>query len=95
MKRTTVIACDVVLVRLADASQWAIFSSESRSDEPFNNYSAIAADYWMPDPRAKMEQPEVWLGRIVMFLAGDDDAAKGTVSKLGQDLGFELVDVAG
>lgn len=30
--------------------------------------------------------------RAVMFLAGDDDAAKATVSKLGETLGFEMVD---
>lgn len=30
--------------------------------------------------------------RAVMFLAGDDDAAKAIVSKLGETLGFEMVD---
>ena len=39
-----------------------------------------------------MTQPRFGADRAVMFLAGDDDAAKATVSKLGEDLGFEMVD---
>ena len=35
---------------------------EERSDETSTKLPAIAADYWMPDPRANMEQPEVWPG---------------------------------
>jgi predicted dinucleotide-binding enzyme len=30
--------------------------------------------------------------RVVMFLAGDDAAARKTVTKLGEDLGFEMID---
>jgi len=30
------------------------------SREAATQFTAIAADYWMPDPRANVEQPEVW-----------------------------------
>ncbi len=39
-----------------------------------------------------MTNPKFGSDRTVMFLAGDDEAAKGMVSKLGEDLGFEMVD---
>jgi hypothetical protein len=42
-----------------------------------------------------MTDPRFGTDRAVMFLAGDDDAAKGTVSKLGEELGFEMVDAGG
>jgi predicted dinucleotide-binding enzyme len=42
-----------------------------------------------------MIEPRFGTDRAVMFLAGDDDAAKATVSKLGEDLGFEMVDAGG
>jgi hypothetical protein len=42
-----------------------------------------------------MTDPRFGSDRAVMFLAGDDDAAKATVSKLGEDLGFEMVDAGG
>ena len=42
-----------------------------------------------------MTDPRFGSDRAVMFLAGDDDAAKATVSKLGEELGFEMVDAGG
>ncbi len=42
-----------------------------------------------------MTNPRFGSDRAVMFLAGDDEAAKATVSKLGEDLGFEMVDAGG
>jgi 8-hydroxy-5-deazaflavin:NADPH oxidoreductase len=39
-----------------------------------------------------MTNPRFGSDRAVMFLAADDDAAKAIVSKLGEDLGFEMVD---
>jgi hypothetical protein len=39
-----------------------------------------------------MTNPRFGSDRAVMFLAGDDDAAKAIVGKLGEDLGFEMVD---
>lgn len=39
-----------------------------------------------------MAKPRFGPDRAVMFLAGDDDAAKQSVAKLGEDLGFEMVD---
>ena len=42
-----------------------------------------------------MTEPSFGADRAVMFLAGDDGAAKATVSKLGEDLGLEMVDAGG
>lgn len=42
-----------------------------------------------------MSQPRFGSDRAVMFLAGNDDAAKAVVSKLGEDLGFEMIDAGG
>lgn len=39
-----------------------------------------------------MTNPRFGADRAVMFLAGDDEAAKATVSELGEALGFEMVD---
>ena len=39
-----------------------------------------------------MVSPLFGSDRAVMFLAGDDDAAKAVVGKLGEELGFEMVD---
>jgi 8-hydroxy-5-deazaflavin:NADPH oxidoreductase len=39
-----------------------------------------------------MTNPRFGSDRAVMFLAADDDAAKAIVSRLGEDLGFEMVD---
>jgi hypothetical protein len=39
-----------------------------------------------------MVQPNYGSDRAVMFLAGDDAAAKAVVTKLGEDIGFEMVD---
>ena len=39
-----------------------------------------------------MTNPLFGADRSVMFLAGDDDAAKAVVGKLGEELGFEMVD---
>ncbi len=39
-----------------------------------------------------MANPRFGNDRVVMFLAGDDEASKAIVSKLGEDLGFEMVD---
>jgi hypothetical protein len=39
-----------------------------------------------------MANPRFGADRAVMFLAGDDEAAKKSVVKLGEDLGFEMVD---
>jgi predicted dinucleotide-binding enzyme len=39
-----------------------------------------------------MINPRFGSDRAAMFLAGDDDAAKAIVGKLGEDLGFEMVD---
>jgi hypothetical protein len=39
-----------------------------------------------------MLNPQFGNDRAVMLLAGDDTTAKTTVTKLGQDLGFEMVD---
>lgn len=42
-----------------------------------------------------MTEPRFGADRAVMFLASDDDAAKAKVFKLGEDLGFEMVDAGG
>jgi len=42
-----------------------------------------------------MANPKYGQDRVVMFLAGDDAAAKTTVARLGEDLGFEMVDAGG
>ena len=42
-----------------------------------------------------MTNPHFGNDRAVMFLAGDDDTAKATVTKLGDELGFEMVDAGG
>jgi predicted dinucleotide-binding enzyme len=42
-----------------------------------------------------MTNPCFGSDRAVMFLAGDDDAAKAVVLKLGEALGFEMVDAGG
>ncbi len=42
-----------------------------------------------------MTNPRFGTDRAVMFLAGGDDAAKATVTRLGEDLGFEMVDAGG
>lgn len=39
-----------------------------------------------------MAKPQYGSDRAVMFLAGDDPAARATVKRLGEDLGFEMVD---
>src|SRR6266487_4536147 len=39
-----------------------------------------------------MENPHYRGDRPVMFLCGDDADAKGVVMKLGQDVGFEMID---
>ena len=42
-----------------------------------------------------MTNPRLGSDRAVMFIAGEDDAAKTIVAKLGEDLGFEMVDAGG
>ena len=39
-----------------------------------------------------MANPQCGNDRVVMFLAGDDAAARAIVQRLGEDLGFEMVD---
>jgi predicted dinucleotide-binding enzyme len=39
-----------------------------------------------------MANPRFGGDRAVMFLAGDDPAARATVKQLGEDLGFEMID---
>jgi 8-hydroxy-5-deazaflavin:NADPH oxidoreductase len=39
-----------------------------------------------------MANPKYGGDRAVMFLVGDDSAAKTVVTKLGEDLGFEMID---
>jgi predicted dinucleotide-binding enzyme len=71
-------------------------------DRGFNTPGAEAVASWIPGARvvktlnqvgAEMMEDNAGLpDRPVMFMAGDDSAAKTTVSKLLVDLGFEALD---
>jgi len=71
-------------------------------DRGFNTSGAEAVASWIPGARvvktlnqvgAEMMEDNAGLPyRPVMFMAGDDSAAKTTVSKLLVDLGFEALD---
>ena len=68
----------------AAAGQVAQWAKGARLVKSFNTTGA-----------ENMTNPRFGTNRAVMFLAGDDDAAKAIVTKLGDELGFEMVDAGG